>query len=177
MFLVNVQHDCFRGDCQVSGTQRELQERTQTDRNIAILTHTDDTHFLLNLFILHHYDELIEYVPAHLVGPFSCRHPQEREQIWKAGAAVLRQQNNVRNATRGAVREARTTATARANEINAPPSVIGTENLPQDIIQDAVHGASPDVNPSRPKRPLEPEVEGQALKHRCGVVGAKNLPI
>ncbi|KAJ7719076.1 hypothetical protein B0H14DRAFT_3098629 [Mycena olivaceomarginata] len=54
-FLCSVQHDCRRGDCQPSAVQKAVQEREETDRDICLIKHNDDDHFILNLGGFHNF--------------------------------------------------------------------------------------------------------------------------
>ena len=111
----------------------------------------------------------MERIPWHLIGLSSCHHPQERERIRKAATVVLRQQNNVHNATRGAVRQAHTNASVRANTGNKMPPANSTKN---NLPQASAPATSGDqvVKSSQVKRLPEPgseELEGQASKQAC----------
>ncbi|KAF7344340.1 hypothetical protein MSAN_01915000 [Mycena sanguinolenta] len=47
-FIFSVQHDCRRGDCQPTVVRKEIQEREETDRDISLIKHDDDDHFVIN---------------------------------------------------------------------------------------------------------------------------------
>ncbi|KAF8492908.1 hypothetical protein JB92DRAFT_3084990 [Gautieria morchelliformis] len=68
-FIVNVQHDCRRHKCTITGTQFEQQERVTTKRTTSVLEHQDDTHFILNLFALHNAHLVRQVLPRHLTAP------------------------------------------------------------------------------------------------------------
>ena len=106
------------GGCQVDDSAAEIQERTKTARTNAILRHTDDINFVLNIFILHHQEELMKNIPSRFRGPSYERTDAERRVIRLAAAGVLRQQNAARETTRGAVRQAK--SKAKQGSGNAP---------------------------------------------------------
>ncbi|KAI0665610.1 hypothetical protein C8Q78DRAFT_954452, partial [Trametes maxima] len=68
-FVVNVQHDCIRGKCAPTALVAEVQERTETSRQKPTLEHSEDIHFVLNIFILHHFDELTTLIPPEFLRP------------------------------------------------------------------------------------------------------------
>ncbi|KAI0668320.1 hypothetical protein C8Q78DRAFT_980185, partial [Trametes maxima] len=112
-FLVNVQHDCVRGNCQPTGAVPETQERAVTGRHRSSLDHTEDAHFVLNLFILHHFDELLELIPTEFFAPKDVRTEEDRIALRLGAARVLRGQIQVRESARGAVRQARSQVAAQ----------------------------------------------------------------
>ncbi|KAI0643316.1 hypothetical protein C8Q79DRAFT_915567 [Trametes meyenii] len=115
-FVVNVQHDCARSDCEVvAAVTTEVQERQSTQRRRAMLVHKDDTHYVLNIFVLQHYDELAAVVPPTYTTPSPCS-PEDRHKSRLAGAEVLRRQIKLREKTRGAVRTARSEANGVGNK-------------------------------------------------------------
>jgi hypothetical protein len=52
-FVISAQHDCRRGECQPAVVGKERQEREETSRDMSLIKHTDDDHFLLNMAGLH----------------------------------------------------------------------------------------------------------------------------
>ncbi|KAJ7732086.1 hypothetical protein B0H14DRAFT_2314270, partial [Mycena olivaceomarginata] len=65
-FVISVQHDCRRGDCQPTIVRKELQEREETDRTTSLIKHTDDDHFILNMSALHNSAQLRRALPRSL---------------------------------------------------------------------------------------------------------------
>lgn len=52
--MVNVQHDCERGDCQATGVKVLMQEREKTSRTVPVIEHSNDAHFIVNFHNMHH---------------------------------------------------------------------------------------------------------------------------
>jgi hypothetical protein len=65
-FLCSVQHDCRRGDCQPSAVQKAVQEREETDRDICLIKHDDDDHFILNMGGFHNFVRICRVLPTSL---------------------------------------------------------------------------------------------------------------
>ncbi|KAJ7729682.1 hypothetical protein DFH07DRAFT_994762, partial [Mycena maculata] len=57
-FVFSVQHDCRKGNCQPTIIQKEFQEREETDRNVSLIQHSDDDHFIINMAGLHNFVKL-----------------------------------------------------------------------------------------------------------------------
>lgn len=113
LFTINVQHDCIGGNCQATLNQPEVQERISTGRSRTVMQHTEDDKYILNIFVFHHFDELAALIPPHFLNPRQSRSTAERIQLRVAAAGVLREQNQTRETTRGAVRQARSSANAQ----------------------------------------------------------------
>ncbi|KAJ7932327.1 hypothetical protein B0H13DRAFT_1593521, partial [Mycena leptocephala] len=62
-FVISVQHDCRKGDCQPPIVRKEFQEREETNRNISLLHHSDDDHFIVNISALHNSVKLRRALP------------------------------------------------------------------------------------------------------------------
>ncbi|KAJ7724046.1 hypothetical protein B0H14DRAFT_2641641 [Mycena olivaceomarginata] len=62
-FVISVQHDCRKGDCQPTIVRKEFQEREETNRNISLLHHSDDDHFIVNISALHNSVKLRRALP------------------------------------------------------------------------------------------------------------------
>ncbi|KAJ7885743.1 hypothetical protein B0H14DRAFT_2563749 [Mycena olivaceomarginata] len=65
-FLCSVQHDCRRGDCQPTAIQKAVQEREETDRDICLIKHDDDGHFILNMGGFHNFVRICRVLPTSL---------------------------------------------------------------------------------------------------------------
>ncbi|KAJ7867689.1 hypothetical protein B0H14DRAFT_3587901 [Mycena olivaceomarginata] len=65
-FICSVQHDCRRGDCQPSTVQKAVQEREEIDRDICLIKHDDDDHFILNMGGFHSFVRICRVLPASL---------------------------------------------------------------------------------------------------------------
>ncbi|KAJ7192259.1 hypothetical protein GGX14DRAFT_537765 [Mycena pura] len=63
--LCSVQHDCRMGECQPTLSGREFQEREATGREIQLIKHTDDDHFVLNLSAFHNFVRVCRALPRH----------------------------------------------------------------------------------------------------------------
>ncbi len=112
--MVNVQHDCFKHKCTLTSSRPQVQERQPTKIRSQTIHHTNDTDFILNIFVLHHYDELQRLLPSQFLGPASIQPPEKRREIRLAGAVVLRSQIAAREKSKGAVRQARATVGSKA---------------------------------------------------------------
>lgn len=55
---MNVQHDCFSGGCQATGSEFLWQEREQTTHLRSIVRHTDSHNFILNMHALHNHSHI-----------------------------------------------------------------------------------------------------------------------
>ncbi|KAF8168642.1 hypothetical protein K438DRAFT_1616019, partial [Mycena galopus ATCC 62051] len=62
-FVISVQHDCRQGDCQPTIVRKEFQEREETNRNISLIHHSDDDHFIVNMSALHNSVKLRRALP------------------------------------------------------------------------------------------------------------------
>lgn len=70
LYLVNVQHDCFNGICQLKGRKPIYQDRKLiTTREQAVLQHNDDLQFVINLHAIHNADLLRKTLPRALTAP------------------------------------------------------------------------------------------------------------
>ncbi|KAF7294511.1 hypothetical protein MKEN_01443800 [Mycena kentingensis (nom. inval.)] len=65
-FECSVQHDCRRGHCKPAVAGKEQQEREDTTRDISLIKHTDDDHFILNMGSLHNFVQLTRALPPEL---------------------------------------------------------------------------------------------------------------
>lgn len=113
LFTVNVQHDCFKHDCALTSTRARIQERQTTALRSTVVKHTEDTDYILNIFVLHHYDELSALVDPAYLRPATTRTKDERIAIRLGAAEVLHAQISSREKTKGAVHQARSTAKNR----------------------------------------------------------------
>ncbi|KAF9007712.1 hypothetical protein BDZ89DRAFT_918814, partial [Hymenopellis radicata] len=68
-FKISVQHDCRLGQCKPTVMGNERQERQETSREIKLISHTDDDHFILNLTALHNFAEVCRILPRELTKP------------------------------------------------------------------------------------------------------------
>lgn len=65
---INLQHDCSRGHCMHNRPQDIYQEREKITRQRMAVSHSDNTHYILNMQSLHNYKALSQLVPPHLRG-------------------------------------------------------------------------------------------------------------
>ncbi|KII84492.1 hypothetical protein PLICRDRAFT_179320 [Plicaturopsis crispa FD-325 SS-3] len=68
-FIISVQHDCRRGKCEPSAFRNQMQEREVTDRQIRLIAHSDDDHFVLNMHALHNASLIRKLLPRTLTAP------------------------------------------------------------------------------------------------------------
>jgi hypothetical protein len=61
--LCSVEHDCRKGNCQPLLKTREVQEREVTEREVSLIKHTDDDHFVLNLAAFHNFTKICRALP------------------------------------------------------------------------------------------------------------------
>ncbi|KAF7364229.1 hypothetical protein MSAN_01082500 [Mycena sanguinolenta] len=61
--LCSVEHDCRKGNCQPLLKTREVQEREATEREVSLIKHTDDDHFVLNLAAFHNFTKICRALP------------------------------------------------------------------------------------------------------------------
>jgi hypothetical protein len=111
-FICSVQHDCRRGDCQPSAVQKAVQEREEIDRDICLIKHDDDDHFILNMGGFHSFVRICRVLPASLtdVEPLI----EDRVAFHKtASAKAQRARKNQRKRTAARKRE---TAQAKKRE-------------------------------------------------------------
>lgn len=64
--MVNLQHDCHRGQCSADGQQTLHQEREAISRTRKVTKHTDDEHYVVNIQSLHNYKSIANALPANL---------------------------------------------------------------------------------------------------------------
>lgn len=63
---MNLQHDCERGKCKSDGKEVIREEREATTRTRQVVTHADDTNYLVNINSLHNYKTIAAALPANL---------------------------------------------------------------------------------------------------------------
>jgi hypothetical protein len=63
---VNLQHDCEHGKCKSDGKEVIREEQEATTRTRQIVTHSDDTNYLVNVNSLHNYKTIAAALPANL---------------------------------------------------------------------------------------------------------------
>ncbi|KAJ7196971.1 hypothetical protein GGX14DRAFT_402885 [Mycena pura] len=108
--LCCVEHDCQKGDCQPTLKSREFQEREATDREIGLIKHADDDHFVLNLSALHNFVRVCRALPQHvteLKPLIQDRVEFHKEASLKAQAARMtkRQQTAARKRAKAAAKK------------------------------------------------------------------------
>ncbi|KAJ7879259.1 hypothetical protein B0H14DRAFT_3082931 [Mycena olivaceomarginata] len=64
-FVISVQHDCREGDCQPTVVHKEFQEREETSRNVSLIKHSNDDHFVINMAGLHNFPLFPDRVTFH----------------------------------------------------------------------------------------------------------------
>ncbi|KAJ7351946.1 hypothetical protein DFH08DRAFT_913107 [Mycena albidolilacea] len=62
-FVISVQHDCRKGDCQPTIVRKEYQECEETNRNISLIHHSNNDHFIVNMSALHNSVKLRRALP------------------------------------------------------------------------------------------------------------------
>ncbi|EUC61135.1 hypothetical protein RSOL_383950 [Rhizoctonia solani AG-3 Rhs1AP] len=116
---VNVQHDCSRGQCQLSHKVPIRQERELTERCRLAVRHSDDSHYILNVQALHNSKYIKESLPTELRGVLVQF--GDRSAILKQGAENVRTRKAQKDANRQATKAAkdafaRTLETSMARE-------------------------------------------------------------
>ncbi|OCH83710.1 hypothetical protein OBBRIDRAFT_714772, partial [Obba rivulosa] len=66
-FVLNVQHDCNRGNCQPSGTHFRKQERIETMLTEAVIEHAAMDLYIVNTHFFYHLHLLWKIMPRHLI--------------------------------------------------------------------------------------------------------------
>jgi hypothetical protein len=69
LFEVNVQHACRESQCQATGRRPRIQERQQTDIEMEVVEHVDDTRFIINMHALHNAARLRKVLPRSITKP------------------------------------------------------------------------------------------------------------
>jgi hypothetical protein len=87
-FAISVQHDCRRGDCKPAVVGKELQEREETSRDVCLIKHVDDDHFLINTSGLHPFVRL-RWVLGPELTDLKLLYP-DREKFHKEAASKAR---------------------------------------------------------------------------------------
>ncbi|KAI0317830.1 hypothetical protein OF83DRAFT_1171639 [Amylostereum chailletii] len=123
-FVVNVQHDCIRGECKSDTSQFEEQERELTTRKVARIKHTDSKHFVVNLHGLHNPHILPNFFPDDMVQV----HPiyPDRLAHYRGLAEQLRtrvgEKRDVTQAKRAATKAVKQAGQNRASASTGPPT-------------------------------------------------------
>ncbi|KAJ7199798.1 hypothetical protein GGX14DRAFT_372817 [Mycena pura] len=101
-FVISVAHDCRNGKCKPVVAGKEVQEREITTRDISLIKHSDDDHFVLNMAGLHHFVRLLRVLPRALteIRPLV----DDREKAHKEAAAKVRGTQAARRAQAAAKR-------------------------------------------------------------------------
>ncbi|KAI0369657.1 hypothetical protein BV20DRAFT_945672 [Pilatotrama ljubarskyi] len=114
---VNVQHDCTRGLCISSNTEHVRQEREVTLRTRTTITHTDKTHFVLNMHGLHNHSLIRSCLPAALLSPKTYFPANERMALHRTAAESLRDTKLQKKlAKEAAIRKTAEDALAKVNK-------------------------------------------------------------
>ncbi|KAF8958957.1 hypothetical protein BDZ97DRAFT_1667763, partial [Flammula alnicola] len=126
-FNFNVQHDCRLAGCGATATERQVEERTETQREIKVIEHVDQPRFIINTHALHNAARLRKYLPRYLTAPrplFSDRLKRHHEL-----ATVLR----TSQAEKRAQTQAKAKATRERNKRKAQEArVVETGQIHQD---------------------------------------------
>ncbi|KAH9974866.1 hypothetical protein BJV74DRAFT_782287, partial [Russula compacta] len=69
ILVQNLQHDCHRGACSVTGTQAVYEECEITSLSQTVVTHTDSEHYIVNIASLHNYAQIASVLPSNLQTP------------------------------------------------------------------------------------------------------------
>ncbi|KAL0569855.1 hypothetical protein V5O48_012107 [Marasmius crinis-equi] len=91
---LNVQHDCYSGNCTTSKSRVVYQERQETSRSRAIVDHADIQRFILNTHSLHNHLTISKLLPSFLTSVLS-RPPlssNEQEELRLRAASHVRSQ-------------------------------------------------------------------------------------
>lgn len=135
--LVNLQHNCHRGKCDTTGTQALRQEREATTRSRAVVSHSDQTHFIVNTQSLHNYQHIFNAIPISLRGSsFNIIDPIG---LRNQAAAILRDKKQQQ---------------VEARKVLSMAAVMGRDAAPSGSAN-AIPGDE------EPNAPLEPRTEAQ----------------
>ncbi|KAJ7847525.1 hypothetical protein B0H13DRAFT_2255356 [Mycena leptocephala] len=69
LFYFSVQHDCRLADFQPTALRRVVQERQETSQTAALIAHTDDDHFCINMAAIHNATLVRRTLPIALTVP------------------------------------------------------------------------------------------------------------
>jgi hypothetical protein len=69
LFKFNAQHDCQRFSCCLVESAGPRQERSQSKLTQKIISHSDNSRFLINMHALHNAHLIRETLPRHLTAP------------------------------------------------------------------------------------------------------------
>ncbi|KAH9927850.1 hypothetical protein B0H21DRAFT_678671, partial [Amylocystis lapponica] len=94
LFIVNAQHNCIDGHCQASGKRYRMQERVESEVIQPFIEHTNNTHYILNMHMLHNAALLRKAIPRHLSQPIP--YLQNRRAEHDKMAAALRGTQNTK---------------------------------------------------------------------------------
>ncbi|THU93011.1 hypothetical protein K435DRAFT_671003 [Dendrothele bispora CBS 962.96] len=113
LFRLSVQHDCRLTGCMLTGSRIVLQEHQKTSQRIAVLSHADDSSYIVNTHALHNATLLRCFLPRSLVEPKSLI-PSDRQSFHFEVATKLRAQQDEKRKTTSEKRK----ATREANKLN-----------------------------------------------------------
>ncbi|EJD42815.1 hypothetical protein AURDEDRAFT_67175 [Auricularia subglabra TFB-10046 SS5] len=129
LFIINVQHDCITCKCAASGTRRVLQERQDSETQVAAWQHTSAERYVVNTHALHNAAELRALLPRGLTKPRHIWRNFEQDLSQVAGTAI---QAHLR---KEAERKAKAAETRRRNkEKAAAPASAGvpaSDHIPE----------------------------------------------
>lgn len=109
-----MQHDCRLLRCLPLGCRQERQERQITNRQVSLIKHGDDDHFVLNVHAFHNAGLLRQVLPRSLSAPIRL-YDNSQAQHYEL-AAHLRESQTVKRANTNAKRAA-TRATNKAKKL------------------------------------------------------------
>lgn len=161
--LVNLQHDCYRGKCDTSGTQHLHQEREITTRTRTIVHHSDQTHFILNTQSLHNYKYIMDAIPIPLRG--SSFHVADPTGLRNQAASILRDKKHQQVEARKALSMA-----VVMGRVEAPSGLVNVQPVDEDSAlrsEEARNGVP--VGGSRHDAPLD------SLEEECGAAPLEHL--
>lgn len=79
--MINVQHDCSAGKCPTTKTGIIQQERQETSRRRAVVTHSATPDFVINMHALHNQQLLRSALPASLREPPVLFNDREQTRV------------------------------------------------------------------------------------------------
>ncbi|SJL18296.1 uncharacterized protein ARMOST_21882 [Armillaria ostoyae] len=124
-FIISVQHDCRLMHCRASLLQPQVQERQIMEKTNHTISHSDDEHFIINMFALHNATLLRKALPRSLTTPrplYEDRraHHAEIASLLRTTQAVKRAQTQEKRKATLASNRAKKQAAEEARKEKAP---------------------------------------------------------
>jgi len=146
-----VQHDCRTAGCSATALKAQVQERQATEKMDKLIAHSDDNHFLVNLYALHNANLLRSVLPRELYAPGTLY--QDRKAHHFEAAAKLRTSQGEKRA------EAKKRRQAKAEEKRAKAAEAarnGESSSDSEVMaDDELNGSEDDGEEQDVRRPAK----------------------